>query len=404
MAIRYLLTPLLITTTLLAPAWARPDEPTVVVFSRHTFRGVEMPIGPHRLGLGRFQLDFNVPLLGYAMEATDHGLAMARQFGAPALQEAATLAVHSLGRDWDGHWDEMRADLSAGRDFFTALAFRSALQPAQTGPILLTGCPTREGKGVDIITIGTPVRQCIPAAELKRLREESPNRPRRRQAAEELLRVVGKAMGRSGPFHLEDDSLCPEVGHLAGAIEMAADEPHPLQRLFPQAITPQTAALEPEAVQRASNYLGSNFIAVIPLQLAQACSLLPLEYVNSMPPGHNVVALTHDDDLSSLLRSLELIQDDGEANQLAMFPMESVVFALDSQQVAIVRMSMKIGADGSFPGSFTSRLLWQGSRPQWEQKIARLRQACQAWPAGARQRAQLRILPAPPLDVLYQLP
>jgi len=129
-----------------------------------------------------------------------------------------------------------------------------------------------------------------------------------------------------------------------------------------------------------------------------------VEYINSIPPGRHVATLSHDDDLSTLLRALGLVADDGDPNELAVMPMESIVFALDKQKVCVVRMRMQIAPDGSLPGPFASRIIWQGTRAQWEEKVQKVAREAAAWPAGAAERAKLRILPAPSLDVLYSQP
>ena len=101
-----------------------------------------------------------------------HGLELARQYGSPALDQAAALAVQGVGGEFDGRWDEIRADLSCSRDFFTGLYFRAGLQEGQSEPILLTGCPTREGVQVDAVTAGAPVRNLIPVAEIRKLSQK----------------------------------------------------------------------------------------------------------------------------------------------------------------------------------------------------------------------------------------
>ena len=406
---RYMFTILILSVLAASPAFpqaAGPDSTAVVVFSRHTFRGVTQSIGPHRIQLPQFGLDFPLPLLSYGMEATPHGLAMTRQFASPALNQAAAKAVEGLGsgRRFDDRWDEIRIDLATSRNFFTALYLRDGLQGGQKTPIALTGCPTVEGQGVDAVSKTEPVRKCVPPAELHKLQANSPVLERLRLAGEDLLRLVGTATGKGGTFKLElaepTHPAYVQLGGLAGAIEMTAEQGPPLGLLFPQAPRESVRRYEPDAVRRASGFVGVRFAALFPREMACACSVLPVEYINSTPAGRHVIVQAHDDVISALCRSLGTISDTGDIDDLATYPLESVIFALGDQRVSIVRMRMQIGEDGSFPGPFESRILWQGSRSEWDQKVQNVVEQARAWKAGTAARAELRILPAQPLDVL----
>ena len=84
-------------------AGAQSEEPSVVVFCRHTFRGINLTIGPQRVSLPPFQIDWPLPMLGYGFEATAHGLTLAQKFGGPALLEASSRAVGGLGKTFHPH-------------------------------------------------------------------------------------------------------------------------------------------------------------------------------------------------------------------------------------------------------------------------------------------------------------
>ena len=387
-------------------AQAPADGTTLVVFSRHTFRGVDHSIGRQQVSLPQFGLDLTVPMLSYGMEATPHGLALTQKYASPALNEAAAKAVRAVepSRTFSGQWDEIRADLATSRTFFTALYLREGLYATQKTPILLTGCPTREGKGVDPVSIQQPVNDCIPPEEIQKLQASSPNLERLRQAGESLLSLVGSATGKPGPFKLEPaaprSSVYAQLGTLASAIEMTSEQGPPLGRLFPEARPENLRKFEPEAVRRASNYLGVRFTALAPMEYAYACSAFPVQYINATPPGRHVVVLAHDSDLSALCRSVGAIADAGDIDDLAFYPLESIVFAIGEKRASIVRMRIKIGADGSIPGPFESRVMWQGSRAEWDQKSQKVVQQAQAWQAGAARRAELRIPPAQTLKVM----
>ena len=395
-----------------APAQAPPsDGVTLVVFSRHTFRGIDYTVGPQRISLPQYGLDFPLPMLGYAFEASPQGLNLTQKFAGPAIQEAATRAVEAVQKTpFNRHWDEIRADLAASRCFFTALYIREGLQAGQKDPILLTGCPTQERQGIDAVSVGGPVYKCIPPEETTRLLVKSPNQERLRQAALSLVSLVGTALGKTGPYNLPEpidpatgksNPVYVQLSSLAMAIEMASDLGPPLGLLFPQASKQAVGLCEADAVRRASNYLGVRFTALIPMELAYAWSVFPLQYIHEMA-GRHVIVLSHDNDISSLCRALDLISDDGNVDELAIYPMESIVFALTDTRASVVRMVMKKSPDGSLPGPFESRLMWQGSRGEWDAKVRKVDQQAQAWKAGAAERAKIRILPAPALDVLFE--
>lgn len=395
------------TLCVLVSALVGAEEPTVAVFSRHTFRGVGDWVGPMHFKVGK--VEFDLPLLGYGMDATAHGLEMAQTRGSRAVQEAAELAVRGLGPDstYKPHWDEIRADLACGRDFYTALYFRAGLAPEQQTPIALTGCPTRQGEPVDAVTVGAPVRGWVPTPELRKLQVNSANAKRLQEAGDDLLRVLAPLGGSAlplPPVYDEAQKMRPEYGQmrmLAQVLEMVAEQGPPLRTLFPEAPAALVSKLDPDVVRKASAYLGVAFMLDAPMQVAYAAAKYPVEYINELPPGRRVILLSHDDDLSMLIRALGLISDDGERELQAVYPMESIVFALDSKRACVVRARMQLAADGSFAGNFASKVIWRGTREEWESRVQNVYAKARSWPVALGERNSVKILPAVRLDVRY---
>ena len=393
---------------LLSPAWAQPK---VVVFSRHTFRSVGSMMGPKRVQLPDQGIDWLLPNLGYGMDATRHGLDLARDFGAPALQRAAELAVSDLdgGVAFDHRWDEIRPDLSCSRDFMTGLYVREGLQAGQATPIEMAGCPTRDGLVVDGVTNGSVLRDCIPTAEFRRAQAEGAHLQQLQTAADQLLELVSGALGGPAPrpmaplldaagnVHPDYDALWT----LASSIEMAADGHAPLARLFPQAASrPTLQAAEALAVTRATRYLGALFAAYGPLEVAYASATLPTRWIESLPGGYRAIAVSHDDDLALLVRALEIVREESPIDEFTMMPMESFVFALDDRRVSVVRTRMTVNPQGWFAGPFSNEVIWHGSRAEWLGKLRKIEEHARTWAPGAAARAAVPLLPVQTMKVL----
>ena len=142
------------------------DNTTLVVFSRHTFRGISTKVAPQKIFLREFGVNVPIPNLSYGENATPQGLIIAERFAAPALQEAAALAVGAIAENkvFDGHWDEVRAELATERTFWTGLYLIKGIkeQDAEHNrAIKFTGCKTDPGKAVDAVSSDHPIRACI---------------------------------------------------------------------------------------------------------------------------------------------------------------------------------------------------------------------------------------------------
>ena len=75
------------------------DDTTLVVFSRHTFRGISTKVAPQKIFLHQYGVAVPIPNLSYGENATPQGLIIAESFAAPALQEAAALAVGAIAEN-----------------------------------------------------------------------------------------------------------------------------------------------------------------------------------------------------------------------------------------------------------------------------------------------------------------
>jgi len=69
-----------------SPCLAR-DNTTLVVFSRHTFRGISMNVGPQEIDLDQYDIKINIPTLSYSEDATPQGLIIAERFAAPVCKK-----------------------------------------------------------------------------------------------------------------------------------------------------------------------------------------------------------------------------------------------------------------------------------------------------------------------------
>src|SRR5437016_5808682 len=88
------------------PVQAR-DNTTLVVFSRHTVRGISNNVRPHKSSLPQYGFDMPIPTVSDGEDATPEGLTIAEKCAASGLQEAAPLAVGAIveNKVFDRHWD-----------------------------------------------------------------------------------------------------------------------------------------------------------------------------------------------------------------------------------------------------------------------------------------------------------
>ena len=381
-----------------SPCLAR-DDTTLVVFSRHTFRGISTKVAPQKIFLRQYGVNPPIPSLSYGENATPQGLIIAESFAAPGLQEAAALAVGAIAENkvFDGHWDEVRAELAAERTFWTGLYLIKGIkeQDAEHNrAIKFTGCKTDPGKAVDAVSSDHPINVCVSTdndskAVYLQLLKASPDLPKLKATFQHFLNTVRSAIGLSGqavipdpvysvgpPHHQHDPKLPREydqIAALASIIEMIAELGPPLPQIFPSSDPGRLAQLGKVALQRGVNSLGIRFFTSEPSPLSDAVSVIPVNYIMSRPQGSHTIVVSHDNMMSALMSSLGIISSNGAPDDWAIFPIETYVFAFGSSNVSIVRMRVEIGdPDGAIPGNYGSQVVWNGSVQQWNEKVMAL--------------------------------
>ena len=380
-----------------SPCLAR-DDTTLVVFSRHTFRGISTKVGPQKISLPQYGIDIPIPSLSYGEDATPQGLIIAESFAAPGLQEAAALAVGAIAENkvFDGHWDEVRAELAAERTFWTGLYLIKGIkeQDAEHNrAIKFTGCKTDPGKAVDAVSSDHPIKGCVSTdddskAVYLQLLKASPDLPKLKATFQHFLDMVRAAIGLRSPVVIpdpvysvgpppQDEPKLPhdydEIAALASIIEMIADLGPPLPQIFPSSDRGRLVQLGKVALQRGVDSLGIRFFTSEPSPLSDAVSVFPVNYMMSRSKGSHTIVVSHDNMMSALMSSLGIISSNGARDDWAFFPIETYVFAFGSSNVSIVRMRVEISdPDGAIPGNYGSQVVWNGSVQQWNEKVMAL--------------------------------
>jgi hypothetical protein len=377
------------------------DNTTLVVFSRHTFRGISTTVGPQKIFLGQYGIDVPIPSLSYGENATPRGLLVAERSAAPGLQAAATLAVDAIAENntFDGHWDEVRAELAAERTFWTGLYLIKGIKE-QDGEhnraIKFTGCKTDPGKAVDAVSSDHPIRACtsednVSFAMYLQLLKASPDLPKLKATFQEFLNTVRAAIGLSSrvmipnPDYDNKGSLPDDYGRiasLASIIEMIADLGAPLPQIFPSGDRAHLMQSGKVAVQRGVNSLGIRFFTSEPSPLSDAVSVIPVNYMMSRPQGSHTIVVTHDNMMSALMSSLGIISSNSAEDDWAFFPIESYVFAFGRSKVSVVRMRVEISPDGAIPGEYASQVMWRGTVQQWNEKVMALNERAKSLNLG----------------------
>ena len=371
------------------------DNTTLVVFSRHTFRGISTNVAPQKIFLREFGVNPPIPSLSYGENATPQGLIIAESFAAPGLQEAAALAVGAIAENkvFDGHWDEVRAELAAERTFWTGLYLIEGIkeQDAEHNrAIKFTGCKTDPGKAVDAVSSDHPIKKCVSTdsdskAVYLQLLRASPDLPKLKATFQHFLNTVRAAIGLSDPVVIPDpvysvgphhDPTLPReydrIAALASIIEMIAELGPPLPQIFPSGDRAHLMQFGKVALQRGVNSLGIRFFTSEPSPLSDAVSVIPVNYMMSRPQGSHTIVVTHDNMMSALMSSLGIISSNGDPDAWAIFPIETYVFAFGSSNVSIVRMRVEISPGGAIPGNYGSQVVWNGSVQQWNEKVMAL--------------------------------
>lgn len=376
------------------------DDTTLVVYSRHTFRGTSKKIGPTKIDLPQYGIDLAIPIVGYGQNATPQGLSIAEHSAAPGLRQAATLAVEATAENklFDGHWDEIRAELSTERTFWTGLYLKRGLEeidPQLNRAIKFTGCPIDPAKNkdaIDAVSSDHPVSACVPPCVYRALIEASPDLPKLKNSLQNFLNTVRGAIGLTVPVVIQnpvytDGSLPREydqIASLASVIEMVADLGPPLPQIFRTGDRAHLTQLGKLAVQRGVNSLGIRFFTSEPSPLSDAVSVIPVNYMMSRPRGSHTIVVSHDNMMSALTSSLGIISSSSPPDDWAFFPIESYVFAFGSSHVSVVRMRVEINdPDGAIPGNYASQVVWKGSLAQWNEKVQALKERAGTMNLGA---------------------
>ena len=373
------------------------DNTTLVVFSRHTFRGISKSVGPQRISLPQYGIDIPIPTLSYGEDATPQGLIIAEHFAAPGLQEAAALAVRAIAENkvFDGHWDEVRAEFAAERTFWTALYLKRGIEEkdAEHKPaIKFTGCKTVSGKAVDAVSSDHLVKNCVPDDVYLQLLKASPDLPKLKATFQDFLNTVRAAIGLTSPAVIPDPVYSPdgslpkdydELAALASIIEMIADLGPPLPQIFPSSDRRPLTQLGKVALQRGVESLGIRFFVSEPSPLSDAVSVFPVNYMMSRPKGSHTIVVSHDNMMSALISSLGIISSKSDPDDWAFLPIESYVFAFGNSNVSVVRMRVHINdPDGAIAGNYVSQVVWKGRLDQWNEKVRALNQRAKTLDLG----------------------
>lgn len=367
---------------------ARAEEPptTIAVYARHTFRGISKAVPPEVVDLPEIGFRFTPPMFAYGMDAMPEGLRIAEKVYPAGLRAAVEMAGQAVGvKGLEQHWDLIRPDLGTSRDFETALYLRRGLG----GRVPLVGVPSRDTEVKDFVTsfdvavLGPDTvedfRQHITAEESRVVRQST---------AEFLQGFQRAALGRAGsieipPVFPDGKTEAPvfrETAKLAVSMEMASAKGPPLRALFDKrAENADIGSL----IRTGLKVSAARWMIMNPGAVGSVQGWFPLRYIDQLPPGSRQILVGHDVQFFFILRSLGLISLADDFRDGPVLPMESVIFAFRGNRVAVVRLQIQLHHDGS-AGRFQPALLWQGSREDWNARLARIREQLESHPAIAR--------------------
>lgn len=368
-------------------AEAEESPTTIVVYARHTFRGVSKAVPPETIDLPQIGFRFAPPLFAWGMDAMPEGLRIAEKVYPRGLRAGVAMAGDAVGaNELSQHWDLIRPDLGASRDFETALYLRRGLG----GNIPLVGVPCPEGKSRDHVT-----QFSLSAFGSDESAQSGPD-----ATAEEhgvLRHVTGtflsdfrEIIGETAPSPGNKPLLPPgekaqagvfrEAAKLATVLEMASAKGPPLQVLFDRS----SGKCDVENLILAGlKVIAGRWLIANPGPLGDAQGWFPIHHIDQLPPGSRQILVGHDTQLFFILRALGLISLGEDFADGPVLPMESAIFAFHGNRVAIVRLQLQLRRDGS-AGAFQPTLVWQGTRAEWDARVARLRASLESTPATAR--------------------
>jgi hypothetical protein len=399
-------------------AYAAKDDTTVVAFSRHTFRGISKEIGPQKISLPEYGINVEIPNLSYAYDATPRGMEIAKQYASKGLQEAAAAAVTALGskKKFDGHWDEIQADLATERTFWTANKIRDGLRGLNkaNADTVLTGCKTEQGHSIDVVSTRELAMKCAPPAVLHAALAGSPDLRKFKAQGEHFLGVVRSAIGVEGPVPSlpepvysekgELPKVYAEVASLASIIEMSSALGAPLPQIFKNVPKGPLLKKGKEAIAAGVNFLGVRFFIGNPTPVADAITMFPAKFISTQAKGRHTLVLAHDDFIAAMMHGLGILSTAGDVNDLGIYPIETFVVAYNDSKASVARMQLKVKNDGSIPGPFEHKVVWTGTRAQWDEKVKAANDRAQAWNIGKEGQeclAALKMCKAEPVEVAY---
>lgn len=388
----------------------RRHHATFVVFSRHTFRGIaanssDPVIAPQQVTVGPLS-NFTVPTVSYGLDASAQGLAIARDGGAAGLMAARKLAAKELNTRTSRRVGAVRADLSTERTVTTGAYLTEGLKARGMKLARLAGVPTTMNTAVDAVSTSDLASACMPPAELQPLQNASANLPRLQAKGQQLLQLVGRIVGQPGDYPLppavisDSGGLPPEYAQLAvlaTSIEMTAALGSPIKRIFHSNKT----RLGDKAVRLAMDFTGLAATALTPGPTAAALAATPTQYIQQQLARRvNSLVLSHDTQISAIVRALGIVPEvPANPNTLAMYPMETFLFAQSRSRVVVIRMRISVRDDGAMPGVYKPTVAWTGSTTEWDRRVATVEQNAQAFSVGLACRNNLRIEPVTALNL-----
>lgn len=366
----------------------RAGEPTttIAVYARHTFRGVSKAVPPEAIDLPGIGLQFVPPMFAYGMDAMPEGLRIAETVYPQGLRAAVEMAGQAVGaKKLDQRWDLIRPDLGASRDFETALAIRRGLG----GNTPLVGVPSRDTEVTDFVT-SFDLTALAPETVEEFRRKITPEESRvMRQSTDGFLQEFQQAaLGAVRPLAIppvfpDGKSEAPifrETSKLAVSLEMASAKGPPLRVLFDKTAGPTDIGA---LIRTGLKVSAARWMITNPGAAGTVQGWFPIRYIDHLPPGSRQILVGHDVQFFFILRSLGLISLANDFNDGPVLPLESVIFAFRGDRVAVVRLQLKLLRDGS-AGKFQPTLLWQGSRSEWDARLARIRKQLESHPDIAR--------------------
>lgn len=354
----------------------KQDLPVIIAFTRHTFRGVSQVTPPAALTIGNLKI--NNPVLSYGMDATAGGLKITTAFAKTAYNDGAKLALKAIHQNPNlaGHWSIIRADLATQRTFATAVALSQGLPKVSHQDLTLVGCPTQINQPVDVMTTWSKTL----AACMRQQKADQNSHPLEKPLAKKYIMLANHLLSLLGGEPIINQSNLKQsiapITQLCNRIEMSSDlGSFPLQYVLLNHPA-LSARKNHEAVVIALQLLGYDLLIKNSHLENEALVLKKLEAIDALQNGEQEIIVTHDTKISALLSQLGFISAQSKPNALAVYPLETITIALDQQRAAVVRTRINIGKAGAMNGQagYQSRVLWSGTRKDWDARMMALRQ------------------------------